>query len=165
MYVAFDVLYRFLRQLGYDVTYVRNFTGGHSNRAFYSALYSCFLCEWPLAAPVALGPDRVPRPEIHPSVSLPLYPVRLATIRRRHDCLPVHWAAVHLLFILLLYFIYLFYTSPLLHAADIDDKIIARAGAVGEDPLALSRRFIDEFHVDMVRGALERDRDGNILSK
>jgi cysteinyl-tRNA synthetase len=72
---------------------------------------------------------------------------------------------VHLLFILLLYFIYLFYTSPLLHAADIDDKIIARAGAVGEDPLALSRRFIDEFHVDMVRGALERDRDGNILSK
>ena len=54
VYVAFDVLYRFLRQLGYDVTYVRNFTGAHSTRAVYSALYSCFLCEWPLAAPVAL---------------------------------------------------------------------------------------------------------------
>jgi hypothetical protein len=25
--VAFDVLYRYLRHLGYDVTYVRNFTG------------------------------------------------------------------------------------------------------------------------------------------
>lgn len=27
MYVAFDVLYRYLQHLGYDVTYVRNFTG------------------------------------------------------------------------------------------------------------------------------------------
>ena len=26
MYVAFDILYRYLRQLGYDVHYVRNFT-------------------------------------------------------------------------------------------------------------------------------------------
>ena len=32
---------------------------------------------------------------------------------------------------------------------DIDDKIIARANALGEDPLALSRRFIAEFHQDM----------------
>ncbi|GAX78750.1 hypothetical protein CEUSTIGMA_g6187.t1 [Chlamydomonas eustigma] len=32
---------------------------------------------------------------------------------------------------------------------DIDDKIIARANEKGEDPLALSRRFIDEFHKDM----------------
>ena len=29
---------------------------------------------------------------------------------------------------------------------DIDDKIIARANERGEDPLALSRRFIKEFH-------------------
>jgi len=58
VYVAFDILYRFLRHLGYDVTYVRNFT-------------------------------------------------------------------------------------------DIDDKIIARAAVSGEDPLALSRRFITEFHADM----------------
>ena len=29
---------------------------------------------------------------------------------------------------------------------DIDDKIINRANERGEDPLALSRRFIDEFH-------------------
>ena len=58
VYVAFDVLYRYLRHLGYDVTYVRNFT-------------------------------------------------------------------------------------------DVDDKIIARAAVTGEDPLALSRRFIDEFHADM----------------
>ncbi|GAB4823355.1 hypothetical protein N2152v2_010401 [Parachlorella kessleri] len=57
-YVAFDVLYRYLRQLGYDVTYVRNFT-------------------------------------------------------------------------------------------DVDDKIINRANATGEDPLALSQRFINEFHADM----------------
>lgn len=55
MYVAFDVLYRLLRLLRYDVQYVRNFT-------------------------------------------------------------------------------------------DIDDKIIARASERGEDPLALSSRFIDEFH-------------------
>lgn len=27
VYVAFDVLYRYLQQLGYDVTYIRNFTG------------------------------------------------------------------------------------------------------------------------------------------
>ncbi len=33
---------------------------------------------------------------------------------------------------------------------DVDDKIIARASRNGEDPLALSRRFIDEFHADMV---------------
>ena len=61
MYVAFDVLYRLLRTLGYEVTYVRNFT-------------------------------------------------------------------------------------------DVDDKIIARAAAAGEDALELSRRFIGEFHADMVRG-------------
>lgn len=58
VYVAFDVIYRFLRHLGYEVSYVRNFT-------------------------------------------------------------------------------------------DVDDKIIARANAVGEDPLALARRFIAEFHADM----------------
>ena len=59
-YVAFDVIYRLLRHLGYAVTYVRNFT-------------------------------------------------------------------------------------------DVDDKIIARAAAAGEEPLALARRFIAEFHADMVR--------------
>ena len=58
VYVAFDLLYRLLRQQGYDVHYVRNFT-------------------------------------------------------------------------------------------DIDDKIINRANEAGEDPLALSQRFIDEFHSDM----------------
>jgi cysteinyl-tRNA synthetase len=58
VYVAFDVLYRFLRFLGYDVTYVRNFT-------------------------------------------------------------------------------------------DIDDKIIARGAALGENPLELAQRFAEEFHVDM----------------
>ena len=58
VYVAFDILYRLLQQLGYDVQYVRNFT-------------------------------------------------------------------------------------------DIDDKIIKRANETGEDPLALSARFIEEFHVDM----------------
>ena len=30
MYVAFDVLYRYLQHLGFDVTYVRNFTGRRS---------------------------------------------------------------------------------------------------------------------------------------
>ncbi|WIA09089.1 hypothetical protein OEZ85_008502 [Tetradesmus obliquus] len=58
VYVAFDVLYRLLRHLQYDVQYVRNFT-------------------------------------------------------------------------------------------DVDDKIIARAAATGEDPPALSARFITEFHTDM----------------
>ncbi len=57
-YVSFDVLYRYLTYLGYDVTYCRNFT-------------------------------------------------------------------------------------------DIDDKIIDRANAVGEDPLSLSKRFAGEFHTDM----------------
>lgn len=57
-YVSFDVLYRYLRHLGYDVLYCRNFT-------------------------------------------------------------------------------------------DIDDKIIDRANALGEDPLELSKRFAHEFHVDM----------------
>ncbi|KAJ3690012.1 hypothetical protein LUZ61_019176 [Rhynchospora tenuis] len=57
-YVAFDVLHRYLRHLGYEVTYVRNFT-------------------------------------------------------------------------------------------DIDDKIIKRANEAGEDPLKLSRRFSEEFLVDM----------------
>lgn len=33
---------------------------------------------------------------------------------------------------------------------DVDDKIIARAAQSGEDPLALARRFITEFHADMV---------------
>lgn len=58
VYVAFDVLYRYLLALRYDVTYVRNFT-------------------------------------------------------------------------------------------DIDDKIIARAATTNEDPLALSKRFIEEFHADV----------------
>eukprot|EP00193_Tetraselmis_chui_P016857 CAMPEP_0177793436 /NCGR_PEP_ID=MMETSP0491_2-20121128/25072_1 /TAXON_ID=63592 /ORGANISM="Tetraselmis chuii, Strain PLY429" /LENGTH=574 /DNA_ID=CAMNT_0019315947 /DNA_START=148 /DNA_END=1872 /DNA_ORIENTATION=- len=39
---------------------------------------------------------------------------------------------------------------------DIDDKIIARAAETGEDPLALSQRFIHEFHADMeTLGCLE----------
>ena len=58
VYVAFDVLYRVLRHLGYDVQYVRNFT-------------------------------------------------------------------------------------------DIDDKIIRRAAEAGEDPFALSARYIEEFRADM----------------
>ncbi|KAG0582108.1 hypothetical protein KC19_3G034800 [Ceratodon purpureus] len=58
VYVAFDVLFRYLKSVGYDVTYVRNFT-------------------------------------------------------------------------------------------DIDDKIINRANELGEDPVKLSRRFCDEFQVDM----------------
>lgn len=35
---------------------------------------------------------------------------------------------------------------------DVDDKIITRAAAAepAEDPLALARRFIAEFHADMV---------------
>ncbi|XP_048495174.1 cysteine--tRNA ligase, chloroplastic/mitochondrial isoform X2 [Beta vulgaris subsp. vulgaris] len=57
-YVTFDILYRYLKYLGYDVCYVRNFT-------------------------------------------------------------------------------------------DVDDKIIARANEVGENPISLSRRFCDEFHQDM----------------
>ncbi|KAJ6818551.1 cysteine--tRNA ligase, chloroplastic/mitochondrial isoform X3 [Iris pallida] len=32
---------------------------------------------------------------------------------------------------------------------DVDDKIIARANQLGEDPLSLSSRFCDEFHADM----------------
>ncbi|PWA49089.1 Aminoacyl-tRNA synthetase, class 1a, anticodon-binding [Artemisia annua] len=32
---------------------------------------------------------------------------------------------------------------------DVDDKIIARAGQLGEDPISLSRRFCEEFHRDM----------------
>ncbi|EEF46928.1 cysteinyl-tRNA synthetase, putative [Ricinus communis] len=59
VYVTFDVLYRYLKHLGYDVCYVRNFT-------------------------------------------------------------------------------------------DVDDKIIARANELGEDPISLSRRYCEEFHNDMV---------------
>ncbi|KAH6757906.1 Cysteinyl-tRNA synthetase [Perilla frutescens var. hirtella] len=58
VYVAFDVLYRYLKYLGYEVNYVRNFT-------------------------------------------------------------------------------------------DVDDKIIARAKELGEDPISLSRRYCEEFHHDM----------------
>lgn len=58
VYVAFDVLYRYLKYLGYEVNYVRNFT-------------------------------------------------------------------------------------------DVDDKIIARANQLGEDPINLSRRYCEEFHHDM----------------
>ncbi|XP_057799975.1 LOW QUALITY PROTEIN: cysteine--tRNA ligase, chloroplastic/mitochondrial-like [Salvia miltiorrhiza] len=58
VYVAFDVLYRYLKHLGYEVNYVRNFT-------------------------------------------------------------------------------------------DVDDKIIARANELGEDPISLSRRYCEEFHHDM----------------
>ncbi|XP_034683348.1 cysteine--tRNA ligase, chloroplastic/mitochondrial isoform X2 [Vitis riparia] len=32
---------------------------------------------------------------------------------------------------------------------DVDDKIIARANKLGEDPINLSRRYCQEFHVDM----------------
>ncbi|KAL7121737.1 hypothetical protein ACP275_01G002000 [Erythranthe tilingii] len=58
VYVAFDLLYRYLNYLGYEVNYVRNFT-------------------------------------------------------------------------------------------DVDDKIIARANELGEDPISLSRRYCEEFHHDM----------------
>ncbi|XP_055960425.1 cysteine--tRNA ligase, chloroplastic/mitochondrial isoform X2 [Mercurialis annua] len=33
---------------------------------------------------------------------------------------------------------------------DVDDKIIARAKELGEDPISLSRRYCEEFHRDMV---------------
>ncbi|XVF84371.1 hypothetical protein PTKIN_Ptkin17bG0031200 [Pterospermum kingtungense] len=59
VYVTFDVLYRYLKHLGYEVCYVRNFT-------------------------------------------------------------------------------------------DVDDKIIARANELGEDPISLSKRYCDEFNQDMV---------------
>ncbi|GKU87307.1 hypothetical protein SLEP1_g1730 [Rubroshorea leprosula] len=59
VYITFDVLYRYLKHLGYEVCYVRNFT-------------------------------------------------------------------------------------------DVDDKIIARANELGEDPISLSRRYCEEFHDDMV---------------
>lgn len=46
---------------------------------------------------------------------------------------------------------------------DVDDKIIARAAATGEDPLALSARFITEFHRDMQElGCLEPTVRGNM---
>ncbi|XP_044463647.1 cysteine--tRNA ligase, chloroplastic/mitochondrial isoform X2 [Mangifera indica] len=32
---------------------------------------------------------------------------------------------------------------------DVDDKIIARANELGEDPISLSRRYCEEFHQDM----------------
>lgn len=32
---------------------------------------------------------------------------------------------------------------------DVDDKIIARANELGEEPLSLSRRYCEEFHTDM----------------
>ncbi|KAL9176514.1 hypothetical protein ABFS82_01G002200 [Erythranthe guttata] len=32
---------------------------------------------------------------------------------------------------------------------DVDDKIIARANELGEDPISLSRRYCEEFHLDM----------------
>ncbi|CAI9784939.1 unnamed protein product [Fraxinus pennsylvanica] len=32
---------------------------------------------------------------------------------------------------------------------DVDDKIIARANELGEDPINLSRRYCEEFHCDM----------------
>lgn len=35
------------------------------------------------------------------------------------------------------------------NVTDVDDKIIARANKLGEDPLSLSRRFCDEFFHDM----------------
>ncbi|MBM4357527.1 MAG: cysteine--tRNA ligase [Deltaproteobacteria bacterium] len=38
---------------------------------------------------------------------------------------------------------------------DVDDKIIARALAKGEDALAFAQRFIDEFHVEMKALGLE----------
>ncbi|XP_048133702.1 cysteine--tRNA ligase, chloroplastic/mitochondrial isoform X4 [Rhodamnia argentea] len=33
---------------------------------------------------------------------------------------------------------------------DVDDKIIARANELGEDPISLSKRYCEEFHVDMM---------------
>ncbi|KAI3442175.1 uncharacterized protein J3R85_001496 [Psidium guajava] len=33
---------------------------------------------------------------------------------------------------------------------DVDDKIIARANELGEDPISLSKRYCEEFYVDMV---------------
>ncbi len=38
---------------------------------------------------------------------------------------------------------------------DVDDKIINRANELGEDPLALSARFIDEYHADATAMGLE----------
>ncbi|KAF9616660.1 hypothetical protein IFM89_031524 [Coptis chinensis] len=35
------------------------------------------------------------------------------------------------------------------NVTDVDDKIIARANELGEDPLSLSRRYFDEFRCDM----------------
>lgn len=44
------------------------------------------------------------------------------------------------------------------NVTDIDDKIIQRAQALGEEPLALAARFADAFHEDMRRlGNLEPD--------
>lgn len=39
---------------------------------------------------------------------------------------------------------------------DVDDKIINRANEIGEDPIALSARFIDEYHADADAMGLDR---------
>lgn len=91
--MAFDVLYRLLRHLGHEVTYVRQ---GRGRRQQHRAC-RC----WQL---------------------------RLYQASKFLHCL---------------------LNCACRNFTDVDDKIIARAAAAGEDPLALSRRFIREFHVDM----------------
>ncbi|KAL6212037.1 hypothetical protein ACLB2K_017260 [Fragaria x ananassa] len=39
--------------------------------------------------------------------------------------------------------------SPIRNFTDVDDKIIARANELGEDPISLSRRYCEEFNRDM----------------
>ena len=49
------------------------------------------------------------------------------------------------------------------NVTDVEDKIIKRAAQMGEDPLSLSARFTDQFHIDMkALGNLDPDHEPRV---
>lgn len=84
-------------------------------------------------------------------IPFPLLTLPLAKIQRQyllsHHATPGHarvYIAFDILYRLLRHLRY--DVQYVRNFTDVDDKIIARAAQAGEDPLALSQRFIDEFH-------------------
>jgi len=123
VYVAFDVIYRFLRHLGYDVR----------GSVWLCLACCCGLQRLPLCCCCGLR-------QLLPLLLLLL----LAPAAGWVGCKNANWPVWLLLQV-----------NYVRNFTDVDDKIIARAAAVGEDPLALAQRFIHEFHADMV-GCLGR---------
>ena len=133
MYISFDILYRYLKHLGYDVQYVRNFTGASTYTC--CANFKQQLQARPSAindGQACLNPVRI---QLHQPTAI-ANRLEGIVLQDQHSSR----ADVNVVWFQLCISQSASPSESAVYGADIDDKIIARAKLSNEDPLELSRR-------------------------